>query len=304
MVKLIMEETSSEQPRIRPRRSRKLRLGIGLNQREFAREKETLHKQVEEFQGTIPVESNIAEFQGSSSSCTAPSAVVKAQNAQLVEQCEDLERQNEKLNQDLQTQLRNFQQMSKEVHARESMLLDAYDELLAEHKLLTSQFHVHGELYRPFSSALQVDIATPIARASAQAAEVRSATQAIVNPADRLVSAGPHAAVEATGAGHVEAIVVARSKSEPAPSPPSHLLGNCSSLPAEFFCPITREVMTDPVLAIDGHTYELEAIRQWFKKGYRTSPMTSQKLACFLLVPNRTLRAQIMAATCRRVNEA
>jgi hypothetical protein len=73
-------------------------------------------------------------------------------------------------------------------------------------------------------------------------------------------------------------------------------LDDSESLPGEFFCPITWEVMTDPVVAVDGYTYELEAIVKWFKSGKRTSPMSREKFQCFLLVPNRTLRAQIIAA--------
>ena len=42
-------------------------------------------------------------------------------------------------------------------------------------------------------------------------------------------------------------------------------------------CPITRQVMTDPVLCDDGYFYEREAIEQWFQH-HRTSPMTRQPI--------------------------
>ena len=32
---------------------------------------------------------------------------------------------------------------------------------------------------------------------------------------------------------------------------------------SSFLCPITQEVMADPVMTADGHTYEREAIEQW-----------------------------------------
>ena len=32
---------------------------------------------------------------------------------------------------------------------------------------------------------------------------------------------------------------------------------------SSFLCPITQEVMTDPVLTSDGHTYERDAIEHW-----------------------------------------
>ena len=34
-------------------------------------------------------------------------------------------------------------------------------------------------------------------------------------------------------------------------------------LPDEFKCPITCEVMQDPVIALDGHTYERASVEKW-----------------------------------------
>jgi hypothetical protein len=42
------------------------------------------------------------------------------------------------------------------------------------------------------------------------------------------------------------------------------------SFPNEFFCPITLELMRDPVLAKDGHTYERNAIEGWFEQSSGT----------------------------------
>jgi hypothetical protein len=44
------------------------------------------------------------------------------------------------------------------------------------------------------------------------------------------------------------------------------------AIPEVFVCPITMEVMRDPVIAADGHTYEREAIENWLRRGHRTSP--------------------------------
>lgn len=33
--------------------------------------------------------------------------------------------------------------------------------------------------------------------------------------------------------------------------------------PDAFCCPITKELMTDPVMTKDGHSYERHAIEQW-----------------------------------------
>eukprot|EP01043_Picozoa_sp_COSAG02_P107235 COSAG02_NODE_43245_length_376_cov_1.566787_1_plen_91_part_01 len=48
-------------------------------------------------------------------------------------------------------------------------------------------------------------------------------------------------------------------------------------LPAAFYCPITQGVMQDPVVALDGQSYEYAAIITWFEAN-QTSPVTSATL--------------------------
>jgi pyridoxal/pyridoxine/pyridoxamine kinase len=36
--------------------------------------------------------------------------------------------------------------------------------------------------------------------------------------------------------------------------------------PDELSCPISMQLMTDPVMADDGHTYQRDAIETWIKK--------------------------------------
>lgn len=50
-----------------------------------------------------------------------------------------------------------------------------------------------------------------------------------------------------------------------------HLKVRGSALRDEFSCPITRELMRDPVIAADGHTYDREAIEMWLRN-HDTSP--------------------------------
>jgi len=57
-------------------------------------------------------------------------------------------------------------------------------------------------------------------------------------------------------------------------------------------CPITLEVMRDPVMAADGHSYEREAILRWLR-GHRTSPLTGRVLSSQELTPNHRLRTLI-----------
>ncbi|OQS02807.1 hypothetical protein THRCLA_04864 [Thraustotheca clavata] len=59
-----------------------------------------------------------------------------------------------------------------------------------------------------------------------------------------------------------------------------------------FVCPITFEVMVDPVVAVDGHSYERAAIEQWFGTN-NTSPATNCVLPSTTLVPNHALKRAI-----------
>lgn len=54
-------------------------------------------------------------------------------------------------------------------------------------------------------------------------------------------------------------------------------------------CPITQERMIDPVILVDGFSYERRAIENWLRNHSR-SPMTNIPLPNTALIPNRTLR--------------
>ncbi|KAK4885802.1 hypothetical protein RN001_002073 [Aquatica leii] len=49
-------------------------------------------------------------------------------------------------------------------------------------------------------------------------------------------------------------------------------------IPPEFLCPITQEIMREPVKCSDGFVYEKQAITEWFMSGKFTSPMTNETL--------------------------
>jgi Mg-chelatase subunit ChlD len=59
-----------------------------------------------------------------------------------------------------------------------------------------------------------------------------------------------------------------------------------------FYCPITDELMVDPVMDPDGNTYERAAIIQWLST-HNTSPITRAPLTVNQLIPNRSLRSAI-----------
>jgi len=67
--------------------------------------------------------------------------------------------------------------------------------------------------------------------------------------------------------------------------------GRRATVPDEYLCPITCEVMEDPVMAEDGQTYEREAIATWVASA-GTSPMTRQRMAN-MFFPNRMVKGMI-----------
>ena len=64
-------------------------------------------------------------------------------------------------------------------------------------------------------------------------------------------------------------------------------------IPHHFLCPITRELMEDPVLAPDGHTYERTSVVRWFRRSMK-SPVTGAELLSTDVVPNFTVRSMIV----------
>jgi hypothetical protein len=57
-------------------------------------------------------------------------------------------------------------------------------------------------------------------------------------------------------------------------------------------CPISSNIFIDPVIAIDGHTYEREYIELWFSKS-NNSPMTGEFLYTKQLYPNYIIKSII-----------
>jgi U-box domain len=59
-----------------------------------------------------------------------------------------------------------------------------------------------------------------------------------------------------------------------------------------FYCPITGELMIDPVVDSEGNTYERSAIELWIE-GHHTSPITRNIITRYDLRPNRSLKNAI-----------
>jgi WD40 repeat protein len=54
---------------------------------------------------------------------------------------------------------------------------------------------------------------------------------------------------------------------------------NREEVPEDYLCPITNEVMTNPVVAADGNTYQKGNIAEWVMRGKRNSPLTGELLS-------------------------
>ncbi|KAJ1418229.1 Zinc finger, RING/FYVE/PHD-type [Sesbania bispinosa] len=63
--------------------------------------------------------------------------------------------------------------------------------------------------------------------------------------------------------------------------------------PDDFRCPISLELMTDPVTVSTGHTYNRASIQKWLKAGNMTCPKTGERLTNTELFPNLTLKRLI-----------
>lgn len=64
--------------------------------------------------------------------------------------------------------------------------------------------------------------------------------------------------------------------------------------PDDFRCPISLQVMTDPVILASGHTFDRVSIQRWLDSGNRTCPVTMLHLPPQSpLIPNHALRSLI-----------
>lgn len=62
--------------------------------------------------------------------------------------------------------------------------------------------------------------------------------------------------------------------------------------PIDYVCPITHELMANPVICADGHSYEGSAIERWLAS-HCSSPKTNLTLVHKQTTPNHTLRGAI-----------
>lgn len=65
------------------------------------------------------------------------------------------------------------------------------------------------------------------------------------------------------------------------------------NIPDEFRCPISLDLMRDPVIIASGHTYDRNSIAQWINSGHHSCPKSGQKLIHMALIPNYALKSLV-----------
>ncbi|XP_057972852.1 U-box domain-containing protein 16 [Malania oleifera] len=71
-----------------------------------------------------------------------------------------------------------------------------------------------------------------------------------------------------------------------------------TNIPVDFRCPITLDLMRDPVVVATGQTFDRPSISSWINAGHKTCPKTGQTMAHTDLIPNRALK-NLIALWCR-----
>ena len=120
------------------------------------------------------------------------------------------------------------------------------------------------------------------ARAEAVAAEAAAAAAVEAAAAAALKADALEQAVAGAGEGGGEG----GGSGAAGPSGASEV----ADVPDEYICPITSEIMTDPVSTLDGFIYERAAITEWLRTK-DTSPKTGATLESKALIPIHSLRS-------------
>jgi U-box domain len=66
------------------------------------------------------------------------------------------------------------------------------------------------------------------------------------------------------------------------------------NVPDAFICPLTLEIMEDPVMNRSGHSFERAAIIEWMRRENATCPLTRKPIKLSDFVANRRLQQMIV----------
>ena len=140
------------------------------------------------------------------------------------------------------------------------------------------------------------DVVRDVVRVRARAAAVSKAREEAVAAA-AAAAAAVAAAAEAAAVAAAKTEALERAMAEDGEGGSSGVAGpsgasEAAEAPDDYVCPITAEIMTDPVSTSDGFTYERAAISEWLLTK-DTSPSTGAKLESKKVIPNLSLRSMI-----------
>lgn len=65
------------------------------------------------------------------------------------------------------------------------------------------------------------------------------------------------------------------------------------SPPPELCCPISLELLEDPVETLRGYTYSRRSIETWFEAGNMTDPIDGSQMKLMVLTPNNDIRLKV-----------
>jgi len=65
------------------------------------------------------------------------------------------------------------------------------------------------------------------------------------------------------------------------------------AVPEHFLCPISSQLIRDPIILATGETYDRAFIQAWLQAGNRTCPKTKQVLPHLILTPNYLVQSMI-----------
>jgi hypothetical protein len=63
--------------------------------------------------------------------------------------------------------------------------------------------------------------------------------------------------------------------------------------PSSFICPLTLDVMADPLVSRAGHSFERSAILEWLDRGNTCCPLTRRPMKISDLISHRALKTEI-----------
>ncbi|XP_073159058.1 U-box domain-containing protein 14 [Henckelia pumila] len=90
-----------------------------------------------------------------------------------------------------------------------------------------------------------------------------------------------------------DCVVMSNPDSDAAESDKTSFQYRSPVIPDDFRCPISLELMKDPVIVSTGQTYERSCIQKWLDAGHKTCPKTQQSLLHTALTPNYVLKSLI-----------